>query len=240
MVLSEITLSSPKIDKLINRIEEGDIKIPAFQRGFVWKQDQVIKLLDSVYNEYPIGSILLWNSDVKLKSTRNVGGFLLPERAPNYPVNYVLDGQQRLSSIYAVFGKDKKEDPNNDQYKIDTQIFDIYFDLDNNEFLPMEDLNEAHINLRLNTLFNTTEFYNQIKDFPDKYKELAVQLQSKFQNYEISVVTTSKRTKEEVGIIFERINNTATSLTTLDLMIAWTWSEDFHLTVSPKKYKIIL
>lgn len=229
MALSEITLSSPKIDKLINRIEEGDIKIPAFQRGFVWKQEQVIKLIDSIYHEFPIGSILLWNSNVRLKSTRNIGGFLLPEREPQYPVNYVLDGQQRLSSIYAVFGKDKNEDPNNNQYKIDTQIFDIYFDLDDNDFFPKEDLNETHTNLRMNTLFNTTEFYNEIKNFPDKYKELAVQLQSKFQNYEISVVTTSKRTKEEVGIIFERINNTATSLTTLDLMIAWTWSEDFHL-----------
>jgi len=158
MASSEITLSSPKIDKLINRIEEGDIKIPAFQRGFVWKQDQVIKLLDSIYNEYPIGSILLWNSIVRLKSTRNIGGFLLAEREPLYPVNYVLDGQQRLSSIYAVFGKDKNEDPNNNQYKIDTQIFDIYFDLDDNDFLPKEDLNGAHTNLRLNTLFNTKEF----------------------------------------------------------------------------------
>ena len=41
--------------------------------------------------------------------------------------------------------------------------------------------------------------------------------------------TEAKRKKEEVGIIFERINNTGTKLTTLDLMIAWTWSEDFHL-----------
>ena len=62
MLSSEIIPSSVKIDKLLNRIEEGDIKIPAFQRGFVWNQEQVIDLLDSMYNDYPIGSILLWNS----------------------------------------------------------------------------------------------------------------------------------------------------------------------------------
>jgi hypothetical protein len=42
-------------------------------------------------------------------------------------------------------------------------------------------------------------------------------------------VTITKRSKTEVGIIFERINSTGTKLTTLDLMVAWTWSEDFHL-----------
>jgi len=54
-------------------------------------------------------------------------------------------------------------------------------------------------------------------------------LQSQFQNYEVPVVVTTKRGKEDIGIIFERINNTATKLSTLDLMVAWTWSDDFHL-----------
>ena len=226
---AEITATSPKIDKLINRIEEGEIKIPAFQRGFVWKQEQVIELLDSIYHDYPVGSILLWNSKEKLKSTRNLGGFLLPECKPQYPVDYVLDGQQRLSSIYAVFGKDKKEDIENGQYKIDTKIFDIYFDLDEQQFIPKDDVIEEHANLRINTLFNPTEFFNETIKFEEKYRKLIVQLQYQFQNYEMPVITTYKRTKEEVGTIFERINNTATPLSTLDLMIAWTWNEDFHL-----------
>ncbi|OIO28847.1 MAG: hypothetical protein COZ31_02120 [Nitrospirae bacterium CG_4_10_14_3_um_filter_44_29] len=44
MGLSEIIPSAPKIDRIISRIEEGDIKIPDFQRGFVWNQEQVINL----------------------------------------------------------------------------------------------------------------------------------------------------------------------------------------------------
>ena len=78
-------------------------------------------------------------------------------------------------------------------------------------------------------MLNAGNFINEIKDYSPKHRDIAVELQSKFQNYEVPVITTYKRTKEEVGIIFERINNTATKLTTLDLMIAWTWSEDFHL-----------
>ncbi len=61
MTTGDIAPSSLKIDKLMRRIEDGDIKIPAFQRGYVWNQQQVIDILDSIYNDYPIGSILLWN-----------------------------------------------------------------------------------------------------------------------------------------------------------------------------------
>lgn len=228
MGLSEITPSSPKIDRIVSRIEEGDIKIPAFQRGFIWDQEQVIELLDSIYRDYPIGSILLWNSNERLRSTRNVAGYLMPDREPNYPVNYVLDGQQRISTIYAIFGKNKTEDPDI-KYRINTEIFDIYFDLDEKVFLSKDSLNENHRNLKLSTLLNAGEFINEIKEYSSGHRDIAVDLQSKFQNYEVPIITTSKRKKEEVGIIFERINNTGTKLTTLDLMIAWTWSEDFHL-----------
>jgi hypothetical protein len=53
-------------------------------------------------------------------------------------------------------------------------------------------------------------------------------------------VTISRRSKDEVGVIFERINSTATTLTTLDLLIAWTWSENFHLQEALNDLKEIL
>ncbi|GAJ12482.1 unnamed protein product [marine sediment metagenome] len=62
MKTPEITPTAEKIDKLIKRIDAGDIRIPAFQRSFVWKQNQVIELLDSIILNYPIGSILLWHT----------------------------------------------------------------------------------------------------------------------------------------------------------------------------------
>jgi hypothetical protein len=210
-------------------MEEGDIKIPAFQRGFVWKQNQVIDLLDSIYNDYPIGSILLWNSNDRLKSSRNIGGFEIPERDDQYPVNYVLDGQQRLSAIYGTFCKNRTLAPENERYKVDPSIFNIYFDLDDDRFAHDTDVNLEHRNFPAAYLFDIEDFVKGVQGYPSHLKAKAQHLLSKFQNYEVPVVTTSKRTKEEVGIIFERINNTGTRLTTLDLMIAWTWSEDFHL-----------
>ncbi len=227
--LSEITATPRRIDRIISRIEEGDIKIPAFQRGFVWNQEQVLALLDSIYRDYPIGSILLWQTIERLKSTRNIGGFLIPEREAAYPVNYVLDGQQRLATIYATFCQNRDRDPQNAKYDIDPGIFEIYFDLDDDTFMPDGDLVNGHANLKMTSLLDVHKFFNDVNKLNEKYRQKARDLQSKFQNCEIPVTTTTKRNKEEVGIIFERINNTGTKLTTLDLMIAWTWSDDFHL-----------
>jgi len=229
MTLSEITPVSRKIDRLISRIEEGDIKIPAFQRGFVWNQEQVIELVDSIYRDYPIGSILLWSSNERLHSTRNIGGFLIPDREPEYPINYVLDGQQRLATIYAVFCKDRRRDSQNVRYDINPDIFEIYFDLDEDRIVPEVEIIEDHANFKMSTLFDVNKFYEEVNRLEDKYRQKAVELQSQFKNYEIHVITTTKRNKEQVGIIFERINNTGTRLTTLDLMVAWTWGEDFLL-----------
>ncbi|MHC5895598.1 DUF262 domain-containing protein [Nostoc sp.] len=74
-----LRISDPKPEIL--RIEElvykslkiGDIKLPKFQRFFVWKKADILNLCDSVYNGYPIGSILLWFTNQKLASEHQIG-----------------------------------------------------------------------------------------------------------------------------------------------------------------------
>ena len=228
MSIADIAPSAVKIDKLLHRMEEGEIKVPAFQRGFVWKQTQVIDLLDSIYNDFPIGSILLWNSHERLKSSRNIGGFVIPEREPSYPVNYVLDGQQRLSAVYGVFCK-RRELTTDEKYRVDPTIFELFFDLDEEKFVGEADRTPFGVYLKLSCLFSTKDFLRAVQDLDSDRMSRAERLLSKFSNYEVPVIVTSKRNKGDVGTIFERINNTGTKLTTFDLMIAWTWSEDFHL-----------
>ncbi len=192
-------------------------------------QDQIINLLDSIYHNYPIGSILLWNSSERLKSTRNIAGFLTPERDPEYPINYVLDGQQRLSSIYAIFCSDRTPAENDDPYSPDISMFDISFDFKEEKFTPTNEIPEKHSSILLHSLFDMPKFFEAIHAFPPDLQKAAQGLYSRFTNYEVPIITIANRTKDEVGNIFERINSTGTKLTTLDLMIAWTWSEDFHL-----------
>lgn len=224
----EITTGSIKIDRLRNKIIEGNIKIPPFQREFVWKQEQVIELLDSIIKDYPIGSILLWETKDDLPSKRNIGGFELPNPTEDYPINYILDGQQRVTSIFGVFCYDL-ENVENDEY--DASIFEILYDITDDIFISSLDVNNDHLNLPLRLIFENLKFnkFIQEKGLDEIQTNKIVELQSLFQNYELPLVTIKKRDKTEVGIIFERVNNTGTTLSTLDLMIAWTWIEDFHL-----------
>lgn len=225
----EIDTKSWKIDRIILQISEGQIKIPPLQRPFVWKIDQIIKLLESIYNDYPVGSVLLWGTNLDLPAARNVAGFIIPEREPDYPVYYVLDGQQRLSTLYGVFSAERISDENPPGYEINHDIFEIFFDLGDKKFVHASDKEDGKRYFEIKYLLNNVKFHEQIKDLSDQDKETATSLQTSFLGYEIPLVVTTKRNKEEVGIIFERINNSGTPLALFDLMVAWTWTDDFHL-----------
>ena len=74
-------LPEPKaltFSNLMNGIEKGNIKIPQFQRDFVWSKDKSSKLLDSIVKGYPIGTFIFWKTREELRSLRNLGGLDLP------------------------------------------------------------------------------------------------------------------------------------------------------------------
>lgn len=85
---------------LFAEIENGTIKIPQFQVDFVWSKTKSAKLLDSIVKGYPIGTFIIWKTNERLRSIRNLGGVSLPETPKGDAVKYVLDGQQRLTSLF--------------------------------------------------------------------------------------------------------------------------------------------
>ena len=90
-------------------------------------------------------------------------------------MNYVLDGQQRLATIYAVFCKDRHEAPDNNQYNLDPKIFDIYFDLEEEKFVVEEDLIVEHANLKLSSLFDIEKFYEEVEKLDGNNRKLAIE-----------------------------------------------------------------
>ncbi|ELY5851361.1 DUF262 domain-containing protein, partial [Cronobacter turicensis] len=100
------------INQLIRKVRAGHFLIPQFQRDFTWKEAQTKLLVDSIARNYPIGSLLILgkNEDIPLVS-RPIHAFFEPEEdvtidsSINYKneAYYVLDGQQRLTSLARVF-----------------------------------------------------------------------------------------------------------------------------------------
>lgn len=90
------------ISHLLAQIGAGEIRLPEIQRDYVWKPPQVAKLIDSLYRGYPTGYLLFWRVPPRTEAREfdiddGVGP---PMMAP--PL-YLLDGQQRLTSLYRVF-----------------------------------------------------------------------------------------------------------------------------------------
>jgi uncharacterized protein with ParB-like and HNH nuclease domain len=82
-------MSEPiNIRKIIEELIAGRMRVPNFQRGFVWDPERVAYLMDSIYKGYPFGSILLWRTKQELSHERNLGPFNLPQNDPEYPTDY--------------------------------------------------------------------------------------------------------------------------------------------------------
>lgn len=217
------------IRELLELISRGQLRIPAFQRGFVWEPERVAYLMDSIYKAYPFGSLMFWRTKEKLKFDRDLGPFKLPEPKEDYPVDYVLDGQQRVTSIFGVFQTGME--PSNE-----INWLDIYFDLSaeptaqDSQFIALktEEVDPAK-HFPLSTLFSVSAYRKACEDFDAETIERIDEMQSVFKETKIPVQISKTDDKATVAIIFERVNRQGVELDTLQLLSAWTWSEDFQL-----------
>ena len=91
-----------KYEALFVEIDSGQIKLPMFQREFVWEKEQSSKLIDSILKGFPIGTFIFWKTKEELRSYKEVGNHKLPETDKGDYVQYILDGQQRITSLYAI------------------------------------------------------------------------------------------------------------------------------------------
>ena len=88
------------ITTYLDELENLDFQIPTFQRDIVWEKENVKKLWDSIYKFYPLGSILVWKTDIKLQNHRKIGGHKISDGSfSRSEYQYILDGQQRTTSL---------------------------------------------------------------------------------------------------------------------------------------------
>jgi hypothetical protein len=217
-----------RIEELAGRILRGDILLPKFQRDFVWEKHQILDLLDSIANNYPIGSVLLWRSRELLKSERNIADLEIAKTQSGYPVNYLLDGQQRLSTICgALYWNGSEADSR----------WNLAYDLRTKTFVHLDMLDDPPLHqIRLNKIIDPSAYFLHVSSLKtlgaqdvEALETQAKELFDRFKDYKIATVTLHEMSVEAVAPIFERINSRGTPLTIVDLMRAATWSETFDL-----------
>ncbi|GAB3156794.1 hypothetical protein GCM10027290_55450 [Micromonospora sonneratiae] len=87
------------LEQLLDEVRSGRLRVPRFQRPYVWRPDQMLDLFDSIERGYPIGSLLVWETSLQLPSLDQVAGIDIPP-APDGSIAYLLDGHQRLSTLF--------------------------------------------------------------------------------------------------------------------------------------------
>ena len=240
--------TSLSLGELLERARAGKLTIPQFQRQFIWRQSQVKLLIDSMSRSYPIGSLLLLNktSDLQL-GHRSIEAQIREdistdsethEGSSSDAESYILDGQQRATSIARVF---LNSDPEKLYYFDLKKIYDEY-EREGTAWIKIRrrgktetDRKDNNRLLRADVALDQkksdvyiTEYIEDSEDFPDFDKKqarvAAARIKGIFEtvrNYKIPVVTLDRDSGiESVCRIFEMINSTGTRLTTFDLAVA--------------------
>lgn len=234
---SAITNQQPKPDSkhysdLIMDIQKGIIKIPKFQREFVWSIDKTAQLLDSILKGYPIGTFILWQTGERMADIKNIGNLDIPDTPEGQKVQYALDGQQRITSLYAAYcgakirreGEKKTTDYNHIYVDLNRDIGD-----DDTQVITSERPEGDWVTLNdvLNFMEKMTDLQEQ---YPQHLKKIHAYAQT-FQTYDFSVVLLRKESIDSAIEVFTRINTGGQTLTLFEIMSAKTYDEaqDFDM-----------
>lgn len=88
---------------LLQRVVEGKLQLPDFQRGWVWDDEHIRSLMVSIARSFPIGAVMLLETGGETRfQVRPVEGVDLPPHAAGLAQELILDGQQRLTSLTQV------------------------------------------------------------------------------------------------------------------------------------------
>ncbi len=222
---------SKSFSSLLSDIEQGQVKIPQFQRDFVWSLHKSAQLMDSVVKGYPIGAFIIWRTKERLRSVRNIGDFDLPEPREGEYVDYVLDGQQRLTSLFASLkGLTVKIDNREEDYS------NIYIDLEaSNEddivVIDVEELDEGkYIKIR-DLLYGGLSLHAA---YDQKYHSKLEEYKSIITSYSYSVIQLKNTSIDIATEVFTRLNVGGKPLTLFEIMVAKTYDakREFDLAES--------
>ena len=231
---------SKKYTDLIYEIQKGQIKIPKFQRDFVWSIDKTAKLLDSILKGYPIGTFILWETNERLNDIKNIGNLELPPVPDGTKVQYVLDGQQRITSLYAAFlgATIQKEGE-----KKTTDYGGIYIDLegdinDNDQQIIIADQPKGEF-ITLNEILNLEANLPQIIEQYKEHNTTILSYARTFSSYDFSTVVLRKEDIDSAIEVFTRINTGGQTLTLFEIMSAKTYDEDQGFDMQSKFQKLL-
>lgn len=253
--MAQSNVRQPSIERLSTILEDlhtGALRIPPFQRDFEWTGEQRLGLCSSVRLGLPTGALMEWRTTRNLSAESPIGPYPLPPtHGAATPYRYLLDGRQRITTLYAALAagfwtREGKEPPiSAESMAPDGTPWSIVFDLEKQDFAFAPQREQPGIGnmfslvappepdrlLPLAVLMDDTAYddWRGRASLSREYNNRARALRSAFQDYYIPVVPLVTDDISVVTLTFKRVNSGGTPMGDADMTRALAWSEGFDL-----------
>lgn len=232
------------LQELLRRFHAGEYQLPAFQRPFVWKVRQTLMLLDSLWRGYPINVIYLWEPGPTSKLRPKARTFKPRDGAPKVDrfKAFIIDGQQRLTSLHAAFGFAEAFDSGNGRSlecwleldkadRRDGKVTSLFQSPAQKKFLREDDAQQRPWRIRLRDLLDTP--HQKMRD--ERLQQLRLEKYTaeeidramgridaayRMLGAPVTCITISHSDDEEVLAVFKRLNRGGTGLKERDVRAA--------------------
>lgn len=235
---AEETAVKPEVlllEQLLDEVAAGRLRVPRFQRPFVWRSEQMLDLFDSIERGYPVGSILVWETDLELRSLPEVAGIPIPDKPTRGTVSYLLDGHQRLSTLFGTLGR--RPEPRtglNDPWWIYRTLGEAKDAGRRYQHWAHPDEPPSHL-LPMQAILRTTDFLRfgrQLARDPDtaaRYDDLideSEQVAMRFKSYKIAVIRLVGGSLSHAVEAFSRLNSAGQRVTPQQMVSALTYRNE--------------
>lgn len=215
--------------EILQDMTRRNIEVPRFQRAFVWRPDQMTDLLDSINKQYPIGSLLIWETEDEIATLDELGPFVRSDPQKK-SVGYVLDGHQRLLTLASALlpGSDslvRKEGGNNGKWE-------MFWNVRRRRFQHRSVSDADEVLFPMTSLLDTLRFFGaveeirkQIEEDASEYVQEVSALARTFQSYRVPVIRIRHTGLSEAVEIFARLNSKGQSMSADQMVSALTFRQ---------------
>lgn len=197
------------LDELVKLAWSGQIRVPHFQRDFKWTRSDVIQLMDSIHRGYPVGSLLLWVRAARAEQLSL--GSLTIEGPELDTALWVVDGQQRVTSLANVLHPDGRRDPR----------FALGYDLRYDAIVPLPATDDSFV-VPLPVIFDLTQVLTWFAERPEvvEHRDAAFNLARDLRQYGLPAYQVVQDDVHVLQDIFDRMNNSGKRLTRAEVFSA--------------------
>ncbi|MCB9789339.1 MAG: DUF262 domain-containing protein [Deltaproteobacteria bacterium] len=193
------------MESLVQDILGGQVRIPTWQRTLKWLVDDVMKLLDSIYRGYPIGTLLLWKR--RAPAEEIAFGTVTITAMERSDALFVIDGQQRLTSLVRVLAGAGAPD----------EKFALFFNMKDETFVAPPKGEVGPTLIPLTEVLDSRRLVKWLLQHPTADQDRAIELGKRVREYTVPLYTVETDDERAVRDIFERTNNTGRALDAADV-----------------------